>query len=207
MKYKSIIFDFDGTLADSSNVVNEILGKLTAKYHYTKFNPKELKHRGASSLLKKIQMLWFLAKANKEFKQMYGESISRIRLYDGILQMLQSLSGCSYHFVILSSNSVENIQAFLKMNAIEFSFSILTAKGLFGKHKIIKDYMAKQNCAVSDILYIGDEIRDIRACNKAGVDIAFVKWGMDSDEEIGGLHVKYIAETPSDLLVFLLGNR
>lgn len=136
---------------------------------------------------------------------MYGESISKIRPYDGVLQMLQTLNGChSHQLVILSSNSVENIKAFLKMNTIEIDCNVLTAKGLFGKHRAIKDYIAKQKCETSDILYIGDEIRDILACNKAGVDIAFVKWGVDSNEDIESFKVKYLAETPSDLLTFLL---
>lgn len=32
------------------------------------------------------------------------------------------------------------------------------------------------------MLYIGDEVRDIEACKKAGVNIAWVSWGYDTVE-------------------------
>lgn len=203
VNYKSIIFDFDGTLANSADVVSEILDKLIEKHNFTKVTPKELKHRKAASFFKKIQMMGFMLKIQNEFKQMYGENISKVQWYNDMPEVLQALSGYGYQLAILSSNSSENIKDFLKVNAIDFPYPVLNSKGFFGKHKTIKEYITAQRIPASDVLYIGDEIRDVKACNKAGIDITFVTWGADSDEDISNFNVRYIAKAPSDILTFL----
>ncbi len=50
--------------------------------------------------------------------------------------------------------------------------------------------MKDNGLSAADILYVGDGIRDIAACNKANVDIAFANWGMDANEDLSGYSVK-----------------
>ena len=59
--------------------------------------------------------------------------------------------------------------------------------------------MKDNGFSAADILYVGDEVRDIKACNKVNVDIAFANWGVDANEDLSSYSVKYILENPSDL--------
>jgi phosphoglycolate phosphatase len=56
-------------------------------------------------------------------------------------------------------------------------------------------------------LYIGDEKRDIEFCNKCGVDIIYVAWGLGIGENIDGLKVKAIVHKPEELLEYLTGEK
>lgn len=203
MNYKIILFDFDGTLADSAAVVNSVMEQLIEKYHFIKVTPKELKHKKTNSLWKKFQMLFFMARIQKEFKHRYGQNVEKIELYDGIMDVLSTLQKSPLKTDILSSNSAENIQSFFETKQILFDGEIVASKGLFGKHKTIQDFLKRHGYSAKDVLYIGDELRDIKACNKAGIDVMFVRWGLDSKEDISHLNVVYTANTPTDILAFL----
>ncbi len=53
------------------------------------------------------------------------------------------------------------------MNGIDNISNVLCSSRIFGKDKIIKKYIKEANLKTSDVLYIGDEHRDIVACKKS----------------------------------------
>lgn len=69
--YDGFIFDFDGTIADSKEIVNEILNGLVIKYRLNQITEKEIKHRSGLSLIKKIKLLAYIRKVDSEFKDLY----------------------------------------------------------------------------------------------------------------------------------------
>jgi phosphoglycolate phosphatase len=70
----------------------------------------------------------------------------------------------------------------LKQNRItEFDY-VVGKGGLFGKDKIIRSILKKRKLKSDEVLYVGDEVRDIEACRKLGIKIAAVTWGFSSKE-------------------------
>jgi phosphoglycolate phosphatase len=197
--YKTIIFDFDGTIADSEQTVDKILEGLAERYKFDNLSPKEFKHKAGLPLLKKVRMLFFVRKVELEFKKLYGENISSIKAFDNMINILTRLHGAGYQLAVISSNTRPNIEKFLRLNGVSLDIPVLGSKGLFGKHKAIRAFIESSLCTSRDVLYVGDEIRDIKACKKAGVDIAFVKWGLDGDEDVGYLKPEYCVSTPEEL--------
>lgn len=203
MSYTYIIFDFDGTLADSITVQNKILSELAAKHHYDNISSEDFINRDNLTVRKKAQMLSFVAKIQSDFITLYSKNISDIKAFDGVLSMLSSLHEVKYGIAIISSNARENIVSFLKQNNIVAKIPIISSKGFFGKQKAFEEFMKQYQCRAKDILYIGDEIRDIKACNKSGIDIAFVKWGLDANKDITPYDIKFVASSPVELQQFL----
>lgn len=198
--YRYILFDFDGTIADSAAVVERNLRLLCGKYGFHKLSYEEFKPGAALSLPKKFCLYWFLRKIEREFKKLYLDNISSIRMFDQIAEVLSLLHAAGYPLVILSSNTVSNIQAFLKHNRISLGIVVLSSKGLYGKHKAIRRFLSEHDCAPDQLLYVGDEFRDIRACKRAGVDMAFVTWGLDGNKDVSHLKPTYILSSPEELL-------
>ena len=54
-----------------------------------------------------------------------------------------------------------------------------------------------------ELLYIGDELRDIKACNKLAVPFMWVSWGLDGFELIEKENPTYIAHTQKELIKIL----
>jgi len=203
LQYKVLLFDFDGTIANSADVVLQSLAALINKYNYPNVTPKQLKHKQAKSIFEKIRMLLFMAKIKKEFKALYGRHSREIPLFEGMADALSAIAEKDYSIAILSSNDPGNIRSCLDAHHISINADIIPSSGLFGKHKTIRAYLSEKGYRPEEALYIGDEIRDIVACNKTGVDIVFVRWGADSDEHIGSYKVHCEVSAPAQLVNLL----
>ena len=115
-----------------------------------------------------------------------------------------ALHEAGFPLVFITSNTEGNIREFFRIHRFAPPVTVLSSEGLFGKHKAIRTFLKQHRCAKNDVLYIGDEIRDIKACRKAGINIAFVEWGLDGDEDLGSLKPKFRVKSPTKLRDILM---
>jgi phosphoglycolate phosphatase len=102
---------------------------------------------------------------------------------------------------ILSSNSAENISACLRANTVEEVFDFVVGyPRLFGKARAIRRLLKREQIEPGDFLYIGDEMRDVEAAKKAGVDVGAVGWGLHALELLAQLRPTFLWPTPTDVL-------
>jgi len=132
---------------------------------------------------------------------MLRSRIGRLPLIPGIADVLPTLSKKSDHCGILTSNSVENVELFLEHHGMSdiFSFVSSTSK-LTGKAKHLRSICRTFSIEPEEIIYIGDEIRDVKAAKKAGVSVAAVGWGFNSPEALAGMNPNFLFHKPSELL-------
>ena len=52
-------------------------------------------------------------------------------------------------------------------------------------------------------MYIGDELRDVKASQKAGIPIAAVTWGFNSRESLAASEPDFLFDQPVDFLRLL----
>lgn len=202
-QYTTIIFDFDGTLGNSMALIFKIYNLLSAKYglknisisQVEKFRnktPKEILSYLAIPFFK-IPFLFF------EGRSMFYDRISEVELFQGILPVLKILSK-HYSLGVLTSNSKKNIEAFLKQNNLNFFEFIHSEFNIFGKDKALKKIMNSRSLNKEEVLYVGDEVRDIESCKKIGVDIVSVSWGLNAKEVLSRYNPEYLISKPEELL-------
>jgi phosphoglycolate phosphatase len=92
------------------------------------------------------------------------------------------------------------VEAFLTKHDITVFDSLQSDTGLFGKDKAIKKFLRQNAITKERVMYVGDEIRDIQACQKAGVKIIAVTWGFNSREGLEMHHPDFLIDRPSDIL-------
>ncbi|MGJ8723494.1 MAG: HAD-IA family hydrolase [Roseibacillus sp.] len=205
MRYPALIFDFDGTLADTLAAAVEVYNNLAEFYSLRSitmdeipalqdFELKELlKHLGVS----KLRVPSLLAKGRKALRA----DITNLSLNDGIAELLPQLREHCTCFGILTSNSTENVEAFLEAKGLRdlFTFISSTSK-LSGKHKHLRAIEKTFSLERSKMLYVGDETRDIRASQKAGIHVAAATWGFNSPEALKRQNPTFMLDSPRDLL-------
>jgi len=184
---KELIFDFDGTVANSFGAMMEIFEENKEEFGFEEFGEKELKiyrELGVAELIKVRKIsIWKILKILRVGKKLMNQKIISVKPFKGINKVLLELKKRGLVLGIISTNSEENIKEFLKKNKIEV-FDYVVGKGsLFGKTRVIKSILKKRNLKNNQILYVGDEVRDIEACKKLGIKIAAVTWGF-SDEKL-----------------------
>lgn len=201
---KTIMFDFDGTLADSKDVAFKIYNELAEEHNYKKIKKSEIPEISRASIIEKCKMLnvpkfklaFLFYEATKRFK----EHILNINLFDGIKEVVDILNNEDFNLVVVSSNSEDAIKEILHRNDVHVFTNIFSSKNLFGKHKTINNYIKKNNLKREDIIYVGDELRDIDSCKKSGVKIISVSWGFDSPELLMNNKPDYLVNTPREIV-------
>ena len=109
-----------------------------------------------------------------EITRNYRKIIGELRIFEGVDDVIHWLKKQGLELSIISSNSNENVKAFLKENNIDVFDGIYCSRNLFGKEKIINRFIKKHNLEKDEVIYIGDEYRDIMACKINDVKVIAV---------------------------------
>jgi len=204
-----VVFDFDGTLGDTLDIFLELFNDFAKEKGLTPIHPdqipelrdlplKEFIKKQGISTLNLIQLL-------KYSHQKLKPHLNRIQIFKHIPELLQNLKDHNFKLGILSSNSVENIQSILERHKLNKYFSFIhSSSNLFGKDKSLKKLLKKHNLSPKHTIYIGDEIRDIKACRKIKLQMISVSWGFNSKKALLKENPNYTVDTPSQLFSKIL---
>ncbi len=198
MSYRTIIFDFDGTLANTLEESRRIFNRLAPDYGLREVTAEELpslRHMSIKQLIShldipKRRVPGIIAKGTALMRG----NIVRLPLIEGMGEILPALRARSTSFGVLTSNAPTNVDLFLRAHGLRglFNFISSTSK-LTGKAKHLKAIRKTFSLKSEEMLYVGDEIRDVKASKKAGIPVAAVTWGFNSPETLS-------AEKPDHLL-------
>ena len=205
MTIKIIFFDFDGTIADTFNTLVGITNQLAVNFGYKPLGEEELaqiKNLSSRQIIKYSGISIFkfpllLAKIKSELRQ----EIYNVKAFPEIESALLELKNQVGKIVILSSNSKENILAFLETNNLQNSFDfIYTEAALFSKSKVINRILKQENIKPEESIYIGDETRDIDAAKRSRVKAIAVSWGFNSQQILAEHNPDFLVHKPKELI-------
>jgi phosphoglycolate phosphatase len=122
-------------------------------------------------------------------------------LYPGVVHVLRQMHSAGLRLGILSSNTPENIQICLRVNGVAdlFEFTAGCFK-LLGKARGLKRVIKQEKLHKREVLYIGDELRDVAAAQKAGIDVAAVGWGLNDWPTLARAEPTHQVAIPEELL-------
>lgn len=208
MIYKTLIFDFDGTIADTLGETRRIFNQIAPDYGIREVAEHELdglRHLSLKELLVHLDIpkLRVPSLISRGTGLMRG-NITQLKLIDGMREVLIEMRGHVDSFGILTSNATANVDLFLQTHGLreQFDFISSTSK-LTGKAKHLKAIRKTFSLEPDEMLYIGDELRDVKASQKAGIPIAAVTWGFNSRESLAALDPNYLFDQPTDFLRLL----
>ena len=198
---KTIIFDFDGVLGDSLDAAVSVISTVGPKYGFPKVTKEEIRDNGISGLISKYKIspirLPFLV---NEFRKELNKIIETVKPIKDIEVVLKELSKI-YQLGILSSNSQLNLTSFIVKNNWSQYFSfVFSNSSLFGKHISLSKLFKERKIEKDEVIYVGDEERDVKAAKKIMIPVVGVLWGYESKEILGRQHPDFIAKQPSDLI-------
>lgn len=204
MLNKIIIFDFDGTIADTFHAIVDIGNILSDEFKYNKIREEDIDALKNKSVLEAVKFLgvnpltipMILARSHEELHK----RIDSIEPIEGLKEVIFELKNLGYHIGILTTNSTKNVIKFLENNQLNIFDFITSTSKIFGKNYGLKNIAKKNKFPLKDILYIGDEIRDVQAAKKAGIQVAAVTWGYNSKKSLQASNPDYLINFPADLI-------
>lgn len=210
MQKPVLIFDFDGTIADTMKVVLKTVDELTTFYGIKKITAEDipkLRHSDIRKFLRQINLpiyKWpfFIYSIRKEIEK----DIDKVPLFDGIKELLITLKKNGFILAIITNNSKTIVEKFLTINDINF-FDYIHGGNvfsyLFGKNHLIDKFLKKYNIDQQNTIYIGDEISDIEAARKSDIKIISVCWGYEKYDSLIQHNPDFISKNPEDVLKIL----
>jgi phosphoglycolate phosphatase len=76
----------------------------------------------------------------------------------------------------------------------------VSEKTIFGKDKALKKIIKRFDLDREQVLYVGDEPRDVTASHKAGIQAIGVSWGLAGSEGFEVIVPDKIVHTPKELI-------
>ena len=188
----SIIFDVDGTLWDSTDIVADawtecLKEEFQIPLHLTSEKLKPL----FGQLLPDIARQLFPEYPEEKQLEIIGvccdaEHRALLKtcapLYPRLEETLRALKE-RYPLFIVSNCQAGYIEVFLEATGFSHLFQGHLCPGDTGMAKAENILKIKQNYSLKDPVYVGDTMGDFQACQKAGVPFIFASYGFGSVTE------------------------
>jgi len=179
MPYDLIIFDLDGTLADSFAFFASAHSQLADRHGFRHIAPAEietLRGRPAREIMHHVGLpRWKLPLVARSFAKLMRDA--DIPLFAGIDPMLQRLQQSGAALALVSSNAAGNCRRILGDAHWQRLAHVECGASIFGKRHRITRTLHATGIVPARTIYIGDQTTDAEAARGAGVAFGAVAWG------------------------------
>ena len=200
----AIIFDFDGTIADSFDYVAGFLAE-EAGQPLTVDQVETLRGQSMASIGRQFGHSWLkLLRLFFKGRRRMHKFIDKVKPFEGMPDVIEKLHAEGHELFIVTSNTVDNVHKFLHHYELhKYFLEVYGGAGLLGKPRYLKKLLKEQNLEKDNALYIGDEMRDVTAAESIEMRIIAVTWGFAKPSELEALEPTAIAQKPEDIIKIL----
>lgn len=191
-KYKGIIFDIDGTLTSTNELIFATFNHIAQKYEGRTYTDEEI-----ISMFGPTEDVILREKFNGDkFKEVYDEYYKFYRenhprmadLYPGIVDILNEIKSRKILTSIFTGKGRKTTEITLDILGIKKFFDMIITGDDVKNHKpspegILK-FLNEFRLSKDEVLMVGDSIADIVAAREAGIDVASVVWDSYAKDEV-----------------------
>lgn len=209
-RFGLVVFDFDGTLADSYAWLVGALNRLAPRYGFwpvTAAEEPELRQLGAAAIMRRLRLpMWKRPLVARALRRLMAREIDQIRLFPGMAELVHGLAEGGVPLAIASSNARENIAQVLGQGGLACFEQLECGIGLGGKPRRLRAIRRRYRLGPGEMLYIGDEVRDLHAARTAGVASGAVTWGYNHPDALRARQPDHLFTQPADIAHLLLAR-
>lgn len=206
---RHVIFDLDGTLADSSP---GILWSFRSTLEVIGFEADEgyLRHLIGPPLGESFRSLGVAEQDIDRVVEIYREFYARrgvheAALYDGVVPTLQALVDEGVRLGVATAKRVDFAHEMLTSLGVAAHFDLIAGASLdlsvTGKYEIMTQVLEQWAVRESaDVWMVGDRHYDMVAARAHGVMAVGAQWGFGSDEELTEAGAHWLVARPAGLI-------
>jgi len=205
--YELIIFDIDGTMIDTAEVVKKSYSYGMYEELGRDLTDEELARAFGVPTIQAIEILGArnIEKAcSRYFESLFKYYREGVPLFDGVEELLQELKRRGVKCGIVTSRNRDEVANDTTLSSLMKYFSHIVSAEDTRKHKpeaepVLK-LMELAGAVPAGVIYIGDTYFDYMCAKNAGVEFALASWGARKDDRI---RPDYLLTRPADLLDIL----
>lgn len=211
-KFKGVIFDVDGTLTSTNELIIAAFNHITKK-HLNKSLTKEEVFALFGPTEEQIIDDWFTENSDeviKDYFSFYSDNHAMAELYPGINSILDELKLKGVLLSIFTGKGKRSASITLeKLGVLKYFSFIVSGDDVINQKPSgegITNFLKEYNLKTDEVLMIGDSPSDVHASREAGVKVASVLWDSYAKEKVLELKSDFVFSTVEQLKVFLNEN-
>lgn len=209
--FEGFIFDIDGTLTSTNQLIYASFNHIAEKYLNRTFTEDEIHSMFGPTeeyILKELCGDNF-KEAQETYYKFYIENHNKMAsAYDGMIEILNHLKSKDYPLGIFTGKGRRAALITLeKVDAIKYFDLIVTGDDVVnhkpnaeGILKFVNEFGLKNE----NVLMIGDSVGDVKASKEAGVKIASVLWDSYGKEKVQKLESDYYFHSVEELRKYFI---
>lgn len=206
----TILFDYDGTLMDTNEVVLQSWQHTFRTFRGHEENPDTIRKTFGEPLVMTLENTFPeipLEKSLEVYRSFQREVFTDfVEVFPGIMELLETLKQKGYKMGLVTSRTKDTTWAGLKHYGMDKYFDVVITAGDTDKHKPdpepILITLEKLGSAPEESLMIGDTMFDLYCARNAGVKAVMVDWSvtMTGEEKAQADYIIKIADELLDIL-------
>lgn len=190
MRYKNILWDWNGTILNDAPIAFEATNILLKRYNYPTITFEYYRDNVDTPIVNFYSKIFDLSKENmdtldNEWCVLYNKLSDKINLQKDVESILKKFSEHNCHQTVLSAFRTEEIIKFADKFSVRHYFKdILGTQNIVMESKTMrgKKYMQENNLEPKDTLYIGDTVHDCDTAKGLGIDCVLLSCGQQSEK-------------------------
>lgn len=204
-----VLFDFDGTLADSFHLFLDAWTYAAKRHGFRSFEHAELERLRQLSAREIVAEsgipFWKLPWVARTMRDCVRRRADEVKLFDGVPELLQALKAAGVPVGIVTSNARDTVERVLGPACRPLVAHWGCGASLFGKAPLTRRVMKAAGVPAERTVSVGDELRDLDVARALGLDFIAVAWGYTAPARFTGLPGVRLCETPQTLQALLTG--
>lgn len=207
-KFDFVLFDFDGTVADTAGGITRCALEALRFYGYDEPDKKRLRLFIGPPLIDSFMQLYgadeeLAKKMVDKYREHYSAGgMFECDFYEGVPQLLEALENAGCKMAIASSKPGKFVAEILKKLGADKYFGFISAPEIGHvnptKAELITWAMQELGAAKENTVMVGDRLFDIEGAKQAGIQSIGAVYGFGSEEEL--------REYKADMLAFNAGQ-
>lgn len=213
MKYRGIIFDIDGTLTSTNQLIFDTFNHVAEKYLGKKFSDEEIigMFGPPEDVILKQLFSANLEEATKDYYKYYKDNHSIVEVYPGIKELVLELKSHPVLLSVYTGKGRRSSMITLEEVGIAHCFDMIVTGDDVNEHKPsaegILRFVDEYNLPKDKVLMIGDAVSDVKAARAAGVDYASVLWDSYGAEKVKEINSDKLFHSVEELRKYIFRKR
>lgn len=203
MTVRAVIFDFDGTIADSFDVLLEVIADLfEVEDGLDEERIESFRNMTTEEVLEELDISKFKALLYyRQGKRAFAERLDEVTLFEGMRDVLHELDA-SYTLGVLTNNDASTASSFLERSGVADVFDFVEDSGLLeSKARALRRLVDEHADGEGKrVVYVGDQVSDVKAAHEAGCEALSVSWGYNSPSFLAENNPDRLVDTPDEIV-------
>ena len=205
LKSTTILFDFDGTLAETMMLIHNVFNRLSSTYGY-RFLPEEeieeARHLSVHDFMEFVGIPhWKVPLIAIHARRLMHRDMDQIHPPAGLAEVLTQIHDSGRYIMdILTSNRRKNVLKFLSRHNIGWFDEVASTHAILSKKRRVEKYIRSKELDPQSLYYVGDTTVDIESARHAGAQTVAVTWGLNTAERLASAKPDYLVDDPAQLL-------